>query len=289
MRTFVKKCLVQNTQNAVKNMQKHSDEFYCAAIHSVYPNAYNIRQPYVLGRISPVFICDTISGPVVCKFNDSNIINRNYYISELLNLVDVPVPQTMPHSFCGAHFESYNYCPDKTLYEHIRSGLSDTQIFRIYQQVFEIQKNIMQINPRDIKLDWGKFAHETFLVNQRAVLPPVLAEIYGVIYKTLSCGGQMFLQHNDLWKKNMLVDNNFNLTRLVDLDMIAVSNVNFSATQMLCRYPLNNYDELIECYEDTLAVKLNKPAIYSGMRAFNMLHVLTNACYRGRNSVSARR
>lgn len=270
-------------------MKSHPAEFYHAAIHSVYPNAYNIRQPYVLGRISPVFICDTMSGPVVCKFNDRDVINRNYHMSALLNLADIPVPQTLPHSFCGAHFESYDYCPDKTLYERILSGASDAQIFQVYQQAFEIQKNIMQINPRDIDLKWGKYAHETFAINQRAVLPPVLARIYGVIYKALSYGGQMRLQHNDLWKKNILVDENFNLTRLIDLDMIAVSNVNFSAMQMLCRYPLNNYDEIIQCYEDTLATKLNKPAIYSGMRAYNMLQIVTKAFYRGRNFISVRR
>ena len=86
-------------------MQKHSEDFYVAAIKSIYPLSWNIRRPVVSGYVAEVFFADTPNGTVVCKFNDKDIIQRNYQISQLAQLNNIPVPYTNKHAYLDVNFE----------------------------------------------------------------------------------------------------------------------------------------------------------------------------------------
>ncbi len=261
-------------------MQKYPQTFYIDAIRSVYPQAKNIRQPDVIGRVGTVLLAETDEGTTVCKFNDMNIIQHNYKISQLLRQLDVSVPKIKTHMFCDAFFETYKYCPDKTLHEFIQQGISKKQIFDIYKQTMYAQKEISEIPHKKLDLGWGKYAYEIFTYNKMQIAPKITTKIKGCLYRMFSTKGQQVLSHNDIQPKNLLVNNDMQLTALIDLDSVALCNENFSVLQTLYAYPSDNYVEYIECYQDITKHKLNQRAILTGLGILQQLRKCKHAIQR---------
>lgn len=268
-------------------MQLHSEDFYKAAIKSAFPNSWAIRHPNIAGGVSPVFLVNTPDGTQVCKFSEYALNFHNRTTSEILTLADVPVPLTTVHAYFNAWFESYAYCHDKTLHEHITYGATDAQIFRAYQQAIDIQKKITQIEPIKFNPKFCKYASDVFVTTQKMRLNSVLANTYGIVHKLFSQSGKMRLMHNDLQAKNILVDEKMNVTRLIDLDSVALCNESFSVLTMLRVYPLKNYSELMDYYEDTMERKLNRRTIMAGLHILNAIRApqlkLNQMLWRGYN------
>ena len=118
-------------------------------------------------------------------------------------------------------------------------------------------------------------------------LPPALANTYGAVHRLFSQSGQMRLMHNDIQVQNMLVDEKLNVTRLIDLDSVALCNESFSVLTMMRVYPLKNHDELMDCYEDTMQRKINRRAIMTGLQILQSIRApqlkLNQMLWRGYN------
>ena len=125
-------------------MKKHSEDFYKAAIKTTLKNTWDIRYPEVQGSVYPVFLADTPNGTTVCRFNDADIVFKNHKVSNLLRIYDIPAPQTRVRAYMDTWFETYDYCPDKTLYEYINAGASRKQIFGAYKQTIDLQNQILE-------------------------------------------------------------------------------------------------------------------------------------------------
>ena len=213
-------------------MNPHSDEFYHAAIKIAYPYACDIRKPLINGAVSPLFIGDTPHGTIVCKFGDADIVMRNRVLSELLAINNMPTPQTTTHAYLGTWFESYEYCPDLTLAEYIQSGkITDTQIFDVYRQVADVQYKISQINPVEFQPKTHRYFSDVFKTTIQMNIKKPLADVYAWLYKQLSQYGTTRLLHNDVHPGNILIDTQYRLTRLIDLDGISLCNDDCSILQ----------------------------------------------------------
>ncbi len=245
-------------------MTQHSEEFYRAAIKTATPDAADIRRPAVSGIGAHVFLADV--GPCktrVYKFNTREIIHRNHVLSQTLALADVPTPRTTPHSYMGAYFESYEYCPDKTLCEHICNGMTDAQVFNVYRDAIHVQAKISKIKLDQIDLRTNQFFYQVASRNLGDRSRQWAARAYIKALATISRYGPQVFLHNDVHMGNILVDDNCNFTRLIDMDSIAFCNENYSVMQMLRAYPLDNVDELMDYYENEMGRKLNRNWIKS--------------------------
>ena len=143
-------------------MKPHSNEFYHSAIKNVFPDAWDVRKPFVPGGVSPEFLCDTPSGTKVCCFSEHEIVFRNRDVSNPLNLHDIPVPKTRVHAYIDTWFESYDYCPAPTFFEHIKVGMTEAEIFDIYKRATNIQQQISEIPSEYFKPSKYKHMHEIF-------------------------------------------------------------------------------------------------------------------------------
>ena len=277
---------------AEKNMTDRSIKFYHSAIENVFPDAWNIRKPVVPGGVSPVFLCDTSSGTKVCRFSERKIIFRNQDVSYLLNLHNIPVPKTRIHAYIDTWFESYDYCPAPTFFEHINAGMMDAEIFDIYKHATDIQRQLSDIPPVYFQPSNYKHMHEIFVATQKLRIHPTLARVYGAIHKLFSNNGDLRVLHNDLNNKNILVDDNKHVVRLIDLDAVALCNESFSVMMTLRTYPLTNNLEYMEYYEDTMGRKINRSAITKGLKILETIRkpqvALNRLLWRGYNTAPGR-
>ena len=253
-------------------MQHHTPDFYHAAIKVTFPNSWNIRKPEVCGAHSPVFLVDTPDGTQVCKFNDPNIVMHNRTVSNLMQMYDIPTPQTKVHAYMDSWFETYPYCPDKTLHEYIvNAQITSDHIFDAYKQAIDIQRKISQIPPIEFRPQSGRYFADIFKTCMRWNMKRIMADAYALAAKHMSQYGEAKLLHNDIHAKNILIDDKFNVTRIIDLDAIAVCNDDFSVLQTFRSYPLNNYGEYMDYYEDTMGRKLNRTVIMSTLKFLRMV------------------
>lgn len=273
-------------------MPPHSKEFYHAAIKNAFSDAWDVRKPIVPGGVSPVFLCDTPSGTKVCRFSEYEIVFRNRHVSDILNLYNIPAPHARVHTYLDTWFELYNYCPAPTLFEHIKAGMTDAEIFDIYKQATNIQRQISDISPAHFKSSKYKYMHEIFVATQKMRVHPLLAQAYGAIHKLFSYTDEMRLLHNDLNSKNILVDNNKKIACLIDLDAVALCNESFSVMMTLRTYPLGNNLEYMEYYEDTMGRKINRSAIINGLKILNAIRkpqvALNRLLWHGYNTTPGR-
>lgn len=260
-------------------MIKHSTIFYHSAIKNLYPDARNIRTPLVAGMTSPVFLADTNVETVVFKFNDCDMIQRNHTISQILRIADVPAPYTQTHRYLDACFETYQYCPDRTVFEHINANIVPSKLFHIFSNAMRVQYQMTKIDVSGLNLGTKKYFSDVLLSNLRNKLCTTKILPYWLFVRTMSRGGPQYLIHNDLHSKNMLATADGDLSRIIDLDAVAVGNETFATIMVLRHYPLANADELMEYYEDISHHKLNRPAISAALNLIRTLRGPSALCH----------
>lgn len=243
-------------------MPQHTDNFYHSAIKIAYPYSWDIRRPDVMGAVGNVFILETASGTKVCKFNHADIILRNKAVSEILSLNDIPMPQTKVHAYLDTWFESYDYCPGKTLQEYLQKRtITQSQIFDVYKQAINVQKKISQISPTDFKPQSHRHFSDVFETAIHTKIREPLAGVYSWIYKQMSQYGTLYVLHNDVHPGNLIINTNYTLVHLIDMDGVSLCNDDFSILQTLRTYPLDNVSEYIEYYEDIMERKVNTKTV----------------------------
>lgn len=248
-------------------MLKTDTDFYKDIIIQACPDASNIRYPDIRGGVCPVFVVDTKSGTQVFKFNNREVAVRNYELSSRLQENGIVVPKTSVCICNDKCFEKYDYCPDKTLYEHISGhSLNKTQIENTYKQALSQLAATTVIKPVLFVSNPMLNYPEVFTKTMKQKLNPWLAEFYGYFVCMFSQPGSTKLVHNDMNPKNLLVSADGSLTRILDMDAVALANESFAVMMTLRYYPLNNHREMIEFYQDITGHKLNEQAIMFGIK-----------------------
>ncbi|MDW2958570.1 MAG: hypothetical protein R8M37_02055 [Alphaproteobacteria bacterium] len=253
-------------------MISRSTEFYHSAIKNAYPDATCIRCPDVPGMIAPIFFADVLKKTIVCRFSLPEIVFKNKIASDLLCDYGVPVPQTKVHAYVGTWFESYEYCKDKTLYEHIKLGLPDDKIFKAYVGAFEIQNKISKISANEFCPE--KFREHVDMLCATTKIRGRLSKIYNDILFNASVRSPLRLLHNDIHSKNILYSPETDRIHLIDLDAVSLCNENFTMMTTVQRYPLKNARQLMSVYQDITGRKLDVNKILFACNAMQLLHNL---------------
>ena len=121
---------------------------------------------------------------------------------------------------------------------------------------------------------------------------PMLARTYRAVHRLFSDGGDIRVLHNDLYDKNILVNAQAKVERIIDLDAVALCNESFSVMMTLRTYPLTNNLEYMEYYEDTMGRKINRSAITKGLQILDAIRkpqvALNRLLWRGYNTAPGR-
>ncbi len=249
-------------------MYRQPDSFYHDAICNIFPDAHHIRRPDVPGMVSPVFLVDTQQTTRVCKFNEPAVLARNAWVARILNDHDVPAPRTSVHGQDNVWFESYSYCPDKTLYEHITLSNPDVCTFNAFQNILSLEHKISQIDVNEFRPSRYRYFYEVHRSNMKNLFSSSLASFYSTFTYLLSQYGTLRLFHNDLHAKNVLTPNGNNISRILDLDAVALGNENFCLTTLLRQYPgpESDYKHLLNFYEELVRRKVNRRVILGTLK-----------------------
>ncbi len=249
----------------------HTDEFYHDAIKRALPCVQEICTPTVNGTASPVFLAKCPKETMVCKFNDYNIVMHNRKIRELLIDRDINISPACAHAFGDAWFESYKYCPDKTLYEHVNEGFTDKQIINAYQQVVNIQNILSQIPKQYLATIRPLHYAEVFRATHKHKMHEPFVSVYSGIINATSRAGTTHLLHCDLNPRNILTDDKGNVTSLLDLDAVVLATDEFALIQMLRNSDIRDVHKMIEYYEYTTDRPLNRGLIISALKTLDAL------------------
>lgn len=253
-------------------MLNNNEKFYYDIIVNSCPQATNIRHPDIKGAVCPVFLADTREGTKVFRFNEASVAFRNRSIGNLLVDNGILTPVITTHGYRSTWYEKYNYCPDKTLYEHLTAKeFDDKQIESVYKQVLIQMAEMAKIKPISFSHNNLMNYQEVFVASMKQRLHPALVEFYGYFVRVLAGGDAPKLVHNDLNQKNILTTEDGTLTRILDLDAVALANESFAVMMALRYYPLNNHHEMIEFYQDITGHKLNEKAIMMGIQFLNTI------------------
>ena len=251
-------------------MISRSLDFYHAAIKNAFPDAACIRRPDVPGMIVPIFFADVLKKTIVCRFSLPEIIFKNKIASDLLCDYGIPVPQTRVHAYVGTWFESYEYCTDKTLYEHIKLGLSDDKVFKAYIGAFKIQNKISKISANEFCPE--KYREHIDMLRATTKIRGGLSKLYNDILFNASACSPLRLLHNDIHSKNILYSPETDGVRLIDLDAVSLGNENFMMLTTLYRYPLKNGLDLVSAYEDITGRNMSKHRLVLMRQTMSILH-----------------
>ncbi len=238
------------------------------AIRAVCPSASNIRTPNVTGVISPVYIADTDEGTDVFKFNKADMATRNAMISIVLGRFDIPMPRIRVHRHMNMHIERYPFCADQTLFEYMQTNPSMDALTKIYKQLFELQYRISGISREWLCYKKSSFPSVFLETSSQRVAYP-LALTYAGLVALMSKPGVQQIFHNDINTKNVLIDANGNVSRLLDMDGISLSSETFSTFMTLRHAPVAKYDELFDYYESMLGHSINRRVVLSYLTAAN--------------------
>lgn len=193
---------------------------------------------------------------------------RNAWVARILNDHDIPAPRTSIHGQGNVWFESYSYCPDKTLYEHIALSNSDVCVFTAFQNLLSLEHKMSQIDVNEFRPAHYRHFYEMHKANMKNLFNPSLATFYSTFTYLLSQYGTLRLFHNDLHAKNVLISNDNNISHILDLDAVALSNENFCLTMLLRHYPgpKSDYKHLLNFYEELVRRKVNRRVILGTLK-----------------------
>lgn len=183
-------------------MERKDEHFL--KIKTIYPDMINISKPVTLGCIRSVYIVEDPKGKFICRFVDQNAAKHNLKASKTLRAYGIPVPDVQIYAFDGSWCETYPFIPGKTFHERLLEGLPKEKIDDIYQQIFNISYKISEI-PYD----------DSFNVS----MPFATKIIHSGL--SLFSSEKTVLIHSDLHAKNVILDDNDNVSGILDLDTVS--------------------------------------------------------------------
>ena len=246
---------------------RDTDGFYISAIKTAINGAHDIRTPSVKGGVCRVYFADTEFGPTVFRFSSKELTEHNTNIGKLLHQKGISAPLSNVHTYSDLWFETYRYNPDETLFETINTGIDKQQIKNIYNQLINIQIKMSEIPLTIVPLTKLSKYPDLFQAMSRFTLPPLLSSVYTNIIKTVLLPGKKRLVHNDLNPKNVLITPDKNVSGILDLDSVGISNENFAMMMLMRYYPfVADYGELLDYYEDNAKRNLHRHAILMGLK-----------------------
>ena len=109
-------------------MLSNISNFERNAISHVLRGVYQIKTPTISGTQRNVFFVKTSEGDFVAKFGCRDIVFKNCFVAHLASRHGIFVPDISMAEYKGQWIEIYPMFPEKTLFEHIREGMSEKTV-----------------------------------------------------------------------------------------------------------------------------------------------------------------
>ena len=197
-------------------------------INNTIKDVYEINEPNVLGLDSRVLIVQTKRKKIVCKFDTEPMCRRDRYVSNIIRRAGIKMPLMKIYEHNGVCFTAYEYNPNMTLAEWIDLGMPRKLAYNIYCDAFDTIYKISQI-----PVPQQKRTREMFASDQDFTFNKIL-------------GTNVALYHNDLHSGNILVDENWNFDRLIDVSAITLTTPNMFLARSWIKYPAMEFENLLQ-------------------------------------------
>ncbi len=129
------------------------------------------------------------------------------------------MPNIKIANYDGLFFTTYEYNPNKTLAEWIKSGLPRDLIFSIYCDAMDVVYKISNVTIPIQKMSRDMFnSHQDFIANKFFDIP-------------------MKLYHNDLHAGNILLGPRWEFAGLLDMASVSMTTLNTFLASVAVKYP----------------------------------------------------
>lgn len=248
-------------------------EFYTSAITAKYPNAQNLRTPTICGTKQNVIFADINNKTHVFKFGNPAIIKKNAAISKTYLDFGIPVPRITMEQHQDLFFEEYEVLAGKTLFEAINEGMPEDKIKHIYREILKNIAKMQLILPYALRNQQNNSIHLVAREHVTNVNNAVLGNICMALIYIVNLGKQQdtAVLHSDITPKNVVVSSDGHLVGFLDLDSVAVANINYTFGAMASKYQQMGFDisELCDYFEKISNTKLNRKRIFAIATANN--------------------
>ncbi len=244
-------------------MLKLIDTF--SVIRDIIPYTNNISRPKISGSLRNVFIAKSIDGTFVCKFNHRDMAVKNSVISESMEKHGISAPKIRVYNHNHYWIEVYPIIPGKTLYEHIGNGLKNEAIQYLYHDIVDLFVKMNDIDVNILDKFPHKYTHQVAKTNISDVNNPVLGAVFSGAVQLMNRGApeDVGIYHCGITPKNVILDENGKFAALLDLDEVAIADINYAFAMMAGKYQKigNNPMDLVDYYECRTGRKLNHKKI----------------------------
>lgn len=210
-------------------MSTSQSSFYYKAIRNTVHDIVRLDRPVVPGTSSRIFIVETPGAErTVFRFNPRHVAHRNHDISNILRAHGMSVPAIDLHLYHGQYFETYPYLTGTTFYECLAAGMSHSEILDVYEMMAHQIKKIAAIpvhNFRNIENKNCSSVAQSNILNKTDCWTLGQCIKYGT--KLLNAGDQSVC-HCDFTPRNIILDSNKNISSILDLNAVSISNINFA-------------------------------------------------------------
>ena len=210
-------------------MSDTSFTYYRTWVYHIYPDATSVYTPSVRGAKNCLYFADTPTGQYAVKFSSHELAQKNLVASKLMRSAGVSVPDIRIGEMGGHWYETYPIIPGKTLYEHIKDGMPDSEIRKTYHKILGEFAKMDTIAIDSIHPDTVPLSH----IHQ-VVYHGFCGYTYAWVAITARCLIYLMnlgrrrsqgIYHFDIGPKNILIGPNQTITFL-DLDGVAICNRN---------------------------------------------------------------
>lgn len=234
---------------------------YFSAIKSVIPYAYDIKLPKIQGTLKSSFIVKSIDGTFVCKFNHRDLAMKNAAVSRILNNAYIQVPNIRVVKYNDSWIEVYKFIPSRTLYESVGTGLSGEKLEKVYRSLVDIFAKMDTLSLTELSNMRVNLTHQVAKINISDTNNAVFGALFSGAVKLMNnyCGKSVGLYHCGITPKNVILDDDYNVSGFVDMDEVAIADRNYAFGMMAAKYKQlgHNPMDLVEYYETISGNKLN--------------------------------
>ena len=254
-------------------------DFYKQAVYHAFHGVINIRYPNVRGAQNNVLFVKTNEGDYAAKFINRDMALKNSAAARLMSARGIPVPETRIFNCNGTWIERYPLISGKTLHEQVRTGMSDEQIRRAYEDIlthFVAMENIpVERFVTDAK---SRKFHDMAYENIKITNGTVMATFMRPLTYLANCGRSRntVLSHSDITPKNVIVDENGRLVSFLDLVGVTWCNGSFAFAVMADKWRELGFNpkELYDKYEIMAGKPLNRVRINAMLNAVHFMKTM---------------
>lgn len=219
------------------------DSMYCVS---------DIQVPHIQGNSNKVFIVKTPNDDYVCKFNETQNLNKDMAVNQLYHKHGINMPNLQLKSAAGHLFEFYKFIPGRTMFEHLMDDISTESIQKIYANLIAQFIKMSNISKKEIIQICA--AHKNIIHIGNKDNNTSLSDF-------LTDG----IYHCDMTPKNIILNDAGEFVSLIDYSKISFVDKHYAFSRMALPYHKMGFDieDLINAHNNNADKQLKTDKIYT--------------------------